>query len=195
MNAHTHNFPIEVKSATGSLEFRGAAAIAFCLHPENGDCLNSTKLFSRNNFDNFLANYKGRGSLVSEANNRISAHAWIDRFGNVHCKSAGFAKTRYMENAMQYQPSIGELFEAVGKKVDSETFDALVINRFNELNYANENSAACCGNWGYALEYAIKAIATPNSKYLKARCTPQGLSDIWVKTMDRMNDILDYLGA
>ena len=156
---------IEVKTGKGELDTSAIARKTLAIYnpmPTDGDLLNTTVVFSGAGFVDWL-NVNGL-VYMNGTREKIKPFKWTHIDGHVSCATCGNKSESRIRSCYDFQPTLADLFEYMGKEISSAEFNALYADCYNERSSRGDKSD---GKAGDAIEKAIRLVISPSSKFNK----------------------------
>lgn len=156
---------IEIKTGKGEIDTKAIARKTLAIYnpmPTDGDLLNNTVVFSGVGFVEWLT----ENGLVymNGSREKIKPFKWTHVDGHVSCATCGNKSEMRIRSCYDFQPTLADLFDYVGKDISSAEFDALYADCYAQRASRGDKSD---GKAGDAIEKAVRLVLSPNSKFNK----------------------------
>lgn len=183
------NINFEIKTACGRLDFKKNSLVIYAPAPCATNIANNSYVFTVESFMEMLEGYKtSKGACGFIRGNNIQSFHWTDVDGNEYRPKASSKLERYLREALSYQPTVKELFDAL--EISTEGLDEELKQTYEARLAKNPTYG---GNFGDAFEAALRKRLAPSAKkyYWHA---PAGRVDCNVQKKIRKQELLDLLG-
>lgn len=178
INTEKRTARFEIKTACGRLGFEGTTdVVLYNPAPCTKNVAENTFMFTETGFFSMLRGYvsprRGNGFIRTKDNGELAFQSfrWIDQVGTVHRPGASKPMEAYLRENLECAPTLVDFCELIGVELDADEFDSAVateLERLDEKNATN-GSKRCDGNFGIAIELAIRQVIIPKSRYNRWR--------------------------